>query len=373
MTNHWIFDARIIRGGYSGIARYTSSLLAGLLKSPHLYDRLTIILEDRYDYAGNENYEVIEGYLHKGIEVVKLHAPPFSWRHHYVVSRFVNKERPTLYFYPHFDVPYWIRVPTTFVIHDLFAFYVPDYFGWRNSLMKRYYSLTIKRALDRKRVQLVTVSEASRTCIAEVFGEPRVRNARVVYETSPVILAKSNKDESDSRITGSFLLYVGSRRPNKNLQFLVEIFRTLKESFNYQGRLVMACGSKNWDFDLDEACQRYDFIDLLDEVSDQKLGELYQKMDALLYPSLYEGFGLPIVEAAAYGKKIITSDVNSMKEISPDWALLIDPKGTDFKRVAGEIAQYLRMDLDMNPQRYRFCQLSWEQIAEQIFTPQKKD
>lgn len=370
MKKHWIFDARIIRGRHSGIARYTSSIIIGLINSPHLYDRLTIILEKDYNYSENEGYQLIDKKLHQGIEIVKLKAPPFSWRHHYIVSKFVNQQKSALYFYPHFDVPFWIRIPTTFVIHDLFAFYVPRYFGWRNSLMKLYYKLTITKTLKRQYSQLITVSNASKTCIKEVFGEKITSRVKVVYETSPISLDSIARQAPNYNLTTPFLLYVGSRRPNKNLGYIVEVFKTLKEVYNYPGKLIMACGTKNWNYDLDKAIHEYSYIELLDELSDQELSTLYQQMDGLFYPSVFEGFGLPIVEAAGFGKKVITSNRNSMKEISPDWALLVDPTTQDYNSIARQISVYLNKDLDIHPDKYRFYQLSWEQIAEQTFGPQ---
>jgi glycosyltransferase involved in cell wall biosynthesis len=371
MMARLFYDARIISGGYSGIARYTGSLLIGLLNSPHLYDELTVLFDSNFDYNNNENYSAIKANWKDGVKEVRLNAPPFSIRHHCVVSRYVNKQKPDLYFYPHFDVPYWIRADTTFVIHDLFAFYMSNYFGKRNSFMKTYYRLTITKVLRRKQTRLITVSQSTLHTVAEVFGDSSIRNAKVEYESSPITLVESGTAVPYPTGDQPFLLYVGSRRPNKNLKFIIEVFKELKEEFGYRGKLMMISGTKNWNYDLDKARSRYEFIELINGVNDSQLKRLYHKMDALFYPSLYEGFGMPIVEAAAQGKKIITSNKSSMKEIAPEWALLIDPESFDHKSVAGVIASYLAEDDRPNLADYPFNQLSWKQIAERIFSSNK--
>lgn len=368
MMKTWIFDARLISGGYSGIARYTSSVLIGLLRIPNLFGRLIILLEEDYDYSGNKNFNLIKTHLSENTEIVKLKAPPFSFRHHLNVSKFVNRIKPDLYFYPHFDVPYGIKVPTAFVIHDLFPFYLPNYFGWRNNLMKLYYLITIRKALNRNPIQLITISNASKSCIKDIFESRLKIDPRVVYETSPITFQQKTSVQSKDLKGNKYLLYVGCRRPNKNLRFMVETFKELRNGFGYQGRLKIVGDSKNWDYNLNHASQQYDFIELVDEVSDKELYYLYENMDALFYPSLYEGFGLPIVEAAACKKKIITSNRSSMKEISPSWSLLIDPEENDYYHIAKQIDGYLKAEINISIDSYYFCHLQWEQIASQIFS-----
>ena len=131
------------------------------------------------------------------------------------------------------------------------------------------------------------------------------------------------------KITGEYLLAVGSVQPRKNLVRLLRAYATLREQHaEFQLQLVIV-GRKLWLYQeiLREIQQQKFAPDVIvtDYVSDKDLPALYRSATALVYPSLFEGFGLPPLEAMACGTPVITSNTSSLPEVVADAAILVDP------------------------------------------------
>jgi len=371
-----IFDARLISGDYSGIARYTYSLLSGLLEQVKLYDRLLILLDKNENYQFNGHYQNLTLKLNEKSSLVLIDAPLFSLKHHLNVSRFVNKSGTCLYFYPHFDLPCFIRNKSVFVVHDLLPYIVPNYFVKWAWMKKQYVQITMHKALKRHNSTCITVSKSTRKELLKSFGDKFHSKTNLVYETAPLSteslsIEPINSSQKKGKIVtrSNYLLYVGNRRPHKNLEWLITVFRRLKSEFNYSGKLLIVGEKKNWKTNIEKLVSDDTNIQIVNQVSDHELKQLYGRMDALFYPSLHEGFGLPIVEAASHGKPIITSDRSATKEIAPPWALLINPEDEHYDQVAKKIANYLEESLIIEPKNYSFLQLTWQEIARDIFEP----
>ena len=147
---------------------------------------------------------------------------------------------------------------------------------------------------------------------------------------------------------------------------MINIFRLLKERYNYEGYFLIAGSEKNYKFDIDHYVKDDHFIKLIGKVSDSELYKLYSKMQCLFFISKYEGFGLPIIEAAKQNKKIITSDFSSCGEIAPDTALLIKNTWTD-NYIAKRCAAYLNSKYKIKNDDY-LRNFSWNKSAYQIFS-----
>lgn len=123
-----------------------------------------------------------------------------------------------------------------------------------------------------------------------------------------------------------FILAVSTLEPRKNFKRIIESYIHLKEKFNISEDLVIV-GKKGWYFkDILRIPPRYEkHIDFRGYVSEKDLIELYQSAKIFVYPSLYEGFGLPVLEAMACGCPVITSKVSSLPEVAGDAAILVNP------------------------------------------------
>jgi glycosyltransferase involved in cell wall biosynthesis len=168
-----------------------------------------------------------------------------------------------------------------------------------------------------------------------------------------------------------FVLYVGSISPRKNVARLLRAFAEWKKRCGSGHKLVLVGTGKQWksqeDFRLIKQPGIAEHVVLVEYVSDEDLVGIYNLADLLIYPSLYEGFGLPILEAMACGCPVITSKVSSMPEVAGDAAILIDPE--DEVGLCGAIDRVLvqpRLRQDLIAKGFeRVQQFSWQRAATQ--------
>lgn len=161
-------------------------------------------------------------------------------------------------------------------------------------------------------------------------------------------------------ISQPYFLYVGNLTPRKNLARVIEAFRLLE-----QGHLVIVGPSAWRGHETFASVQNHNAVTLTNYVSDQTLAALYKGARALVFPSLYEGFGLPVLEAMSYGAAVITSHGGALAEVAGDAALLVDPTNVTSIYTA---MQRLLNDDDLHghlQQRglERVRQFSWQRTA----------
>lgn len=366
-----IFDARHIINPYTGLGRYTYCILTGLLKSKLGLSHLIILLDKNQDYSDSLFFHQLQNIIHKlpTIEIIYVDAPIFSLKHYFRLHLLINKYKDYLYFYPHFDLPFGIKSTAYFVIHDLFPLVLKKYFIKKTILKKLFFYVKIYTALKKKNIRCITVSKTTKSDVEHYFNGIN-NDIKIVYECSVIGRLELSNDVQPFKkkpLPHKYLLYVGDRRPHKNLPFLVTVFEALKKEFDYNGELLIIGSSTNYSYDLDNLVKDHKAITLLGNITDTELERYMQNMDALFFPSLYEGFGLPIVEAARFYKKIICSDIPVMKEVSPPWALFIDPTATNITKEAQKINTYLTQNIDTTLD-YGFNKRTWEQVALEVFT-----
>lgn len=170
-----------------------------------------------------------------------------------------------------------------------------------------------------------------------------------------------------------YLLFVGTIEPRKNLKNLIRAFHILKKEHRLSHKLIII-GMKGWMYEevfkLVEDLKISMDVVFKDYVSDEELRSWYNKAEVFIYPSLYEGFGLPIVEAFACGIPVVTSNTSSCAEIAQGAALLVDPQDVD--ELCGTILrltknQDLKNDL-ISQGLERAKQFSWEKTASGVLS-----
>ncbi|MCX7717823.1 MAG: glycosyltransferase family 4 protein [Candidatus Sumerlaeaceae bacterium] len=257
--------------------------------------------------------------------------------------------------------------PYVVTIHDLSYFVHPHRCPW----LRRHYWYAMTRRTVAVADAIITDSEHSRRDIEHFF--PQVRGQiRVVYPAAHPRFSPTEQD-SDARdrealgIRRPYLLYVGTLEPGKNVERIIQAFDRLA-SRHPEHELLLA-GDRGWLFEgIFEAARRAtarDRIRFLGHVADEIVPALMRGCDLFVFPSLYEGFGLPPLEAMACGAPVVTSTASSIPEVVGDAALQIDPLSTDelasaMHRVLAEPS--LRADLRARgPERAR--QFSWQRAA----------
>ena len=239
-----------------------------------------------------------------------------------------NKLKPDLFLSPDGFLSLNTRVPSVAVIHDLNFEHFPADIPWA----ERTYYLRMFPKFARKAVRLATVSEYSKQDIHQLYKIPENR-IDVVYNGSSSNfrpLSSERKETVRRKLTGGneYFIFVGSLHPRKNLVNLFKAFDQFKDNDPSTVKLVIA-GARMWW--TDEIRQAYEGMQHRQEVIftgrviDQDLADLMASAMALTYVSIFEGFGIPILEAFSCNTPVITSGNTSMPEVAGDAALLVNP------------------------------------------------
>ncbi len=239
-------------------------------------------------------------------------APLDSWR----LTRALTKLNGTdVFFSPGYNTPLFCRSPFVFTIHDLSHIYCPE----NSSPAIRIYYATILRRACKNAAKILTVSEFTRRQIIEWAG---VREENVFNVGCGVDTAYRPAGDRDAPLF-SYLLCVSNRKKHKNEFRIVEAFANAR----LDARMHLAFTGDpeqslmRW-INRQQVSERVTFVGT---VAEAKLPALYRGARALVFPSLYEGFGLPILEAMACGTPVVTSKVTAMPELAGDAAMLVDP------------------------------------------------
>lgn len=362
-----MFDARHIKDIYSGLARYTHSILKALIKSNYFFSSLEIILDKNEEYSSNPLFHDIQTYKDRGIDFIYLDAPLFKIKHHITVSFYVNKSDCDIYFYPHFDLSLFINKKSVFVVHDLLPLVVDNYILKYKYLKQQYFKNMIAFNLSKKNTHCIAVSNSTKNDLLRIINKKYENKIEVVYEDGfdDVIRSENTNEKVDAVLKLKYLLYVGDRRPHKNLKEMIDIFMILKNTYSYNGYFIIAGSERNFDIDIDDYIKDEKRIKTIGRVSDSELTKLYENMDALFFLSKYEGFGLPIIEAAGHNKKIIVANSSSCSEIAPSSSIKINLEDT-IKFKAKKINDYLNDKPIIDNSSY-LDKFSWKKSVEQIF------
>lgn len=239
-----------------------------------------------------------------------------------------------LFHFPAFIASLKMDVPFVVTVHDLCFWLFPEAFSWP---YRSYYRYTIPRSV-RQCSRVIADSESTRKDILKYL---LIRNSKVrtIYlGVDPVRFhpisdaSKRTRLREHYGLPEDFVLYVGTLEPRKNIPRLIEAFKHGIVDKGLPHHLVIA-GRKGWLFD-----------DIFREVKSLKMGEkthfpghvephnlavLYSMARTLAYPSLYEGFGLPCLEAMSCGTPVITSDGSSLPELVGDCGLIVEPASVD--------------------------------------------
>lgn len=221
---------------------------------------------------------------------------------------------------------------------------------------------------------VISISHYSRDRFLEVFPHYPAERIRVVHLGSRFPLGQNL--EGKSRIfkglkPDEFWLAVGTLEPRKNLRRLIEAFALYRRQTRLRYPLVLA-GGKGWlEDDLGEFIKQLGLTDnvrLLGYVSDEELSWLYRNCFSFVYPSLYEGFGLPVLEAMGQGAAVITSNSTSLPEVAGDAAHFVNPFDEldlvrAFEKLAGDNDYHAELKRRAEIQAKKF---SWEKSAAKV-------
>ena len=353
-----VFDARLVTYQPAGIGNYVMSLLGAMRGQAQA--ELTVLIS-RKDPNLAERL--------RPLAARRVWTPPHHRFEQLALALELLPVRADVYHAPDFIPPFLRRLPAVVTVHDLAFLRMPELL---TSDSRHYYGqihLAVRHA-DR----IIAVSNRTRRDLVELVGAPAGR-IDVVYEAADPrygLVDEGTVARSRSRfgLQRDYLLFVGTREPRKNLARLLEAYAWLVARRSDAPELVVA-GRTGWLADDLEA--RAETLGLADQirwlggVDAEALPGLYAGAVAFVFPSLYEGFGLPVLEAMACGTPVVASTGGALPEIAADAALLVDPLDVEAlaSTMARVVAEPALRDELRERGRARARRFSWQAAAEQ--------
>ncbi len=359
-----------------GVSRYTSNLVRALLE--HTDIKLSLYGNSLRQY----------GELEKFIKQLRNTKKTFSIQHS-TLNRLppslinlawqfnqlkVKKQLPNIDVFHSWD---WMQppdkdLPLVSTIHDLAILKFPE---TAHPKIVKQHERTWK-ILQKRQAQIIAVSQATKNDLIELL-DWNPKYITVIHEALPVETKQvaDNLSEEDFerikkrlKLDQPFILFVGTREPRKNLYRLIKAWEPLAKDF----QLIIA-GESGWDEtssskELKLSQNARENLRFLGRVEDSELVVLYSEANAFAYPSLYEGFGLPILESFSFGTPVLTSNVSSLPEVAGNAAILVEPKSIEsirggLEKLLGE--SKAKQDKRLQQMIIRLHQFSWEKVARQ--------
>jgi glycosyltransferase involved in cell wall biosynthesis len=260
------------------------------------------------------------------------------------------------------------RVPTVLTVHDLIFRLFPEH----HKRLNYWYLNATMPLYCRRATAIISVSEATRRDLMRLYGVPAAKISVVHEAAAPHFMPAAPQQVAAVRaryaLPDRYILRVGTIEPRKNLERLLEALVVLRRSSAPDARLVIV-GGRGWltegFFRRLEALGLGDAVQLTGRVPDEDLPAVYSGADLLVEPSLYEGFGLPLLEAMACGTPVVCSAVASLPEVGGDAARYFDPHDAGAVAAAmGEVwhSEDLRAAL-RQAGLARAAQFSWQRAA----------
>ena len=256
-----------------------------------------------------------------------------------------RRERLDLFHATHYVLPALTPSKSVVTIHDCIHLMFPDYLGQRLGYAYARASLyTAAHKSDR----IFTVSEASKRDILKFFKVPPEKIVVTHNALDDRFRAAPSEEHvvqtrERYQLSHSYLLYVGNIKPHKNLERLIEAFHLVRSEGRSELELLIIGDEISKLQALRRAVHKYDihrYVRFLGYVPDKTLAVLYRLATVFVFPSLYEGFGLPPLEAMASGTPVVTSNVSSLPEVVGEAAVLVDPYSAE--AIASGILKVLR-------------------------------
>jgi glycosyltransferase involved in cell wall biosynthesis len=254
----------------------------------------------------------------------------YSVREQLTIPLALRRRRLDLFHAPHYVVPRLVPCPYIVTIHDCIHLRFPQYLPNRLAPL---YARTMMHVAARGARRVLTVSQASKLDIVHYLHLP-AEQVEVIYNapderiTAPPLAEDVARTRDRYLLTSPFILYTGNIKPHKNLDRLIEAYALLRRSGIEDHKLLIIGDEVSKYPNLRRQVHRFQLhqhVRFLGFVPDATLAALYRLAAVFVFPSLYEGFGLPPLEAMAAGAPVITSNVSSLPEVVGDAALLIDP------------------------------------------------
>lgn len=317
-----MLDGReFVRGRETGIGRFLENLMRAAV--PGSRHEFALLLNQECEYRGSV----------KGLRTVTIHQKSAFAADQFTIPAAIRKEGIDVFFSPFYKCPVLTGARRIITIHDLTYFILKDAPEYGNYAFKLWHRIMAGGA-----DKIVTVSNNTKKDIVRVLGiKPEkisVAYNCVAEEFSPAAAGRAGAAAGKYGIHGAYLLYAGNSRPHKNLPRLVEAYGALPEKLRKEYGLVLAGADPE-----DLRGLPMEGVTAVRRVEPEDLAPLYAGASLFVFPSLYEGFGFPPLEAMACGCPVASSDRSCMPEILGEACEYFDPY--DVKDISDKVRSLL--------------------------------
>jgi glycosyltransferase involved in cell wall biosynthesis len=316
-------DIRELTNHPAGKGQYLGRVLESWLTSDSLFNLVLYVKEGAslpifYHQLFNDNR----------VSVVKVAGRGPLW--HLAVSRRLAKDKVKVFFAAlSYQSAIFNKIPTVTVVHDLAVFRLRQTDNNRRSEITEKLSL---RYCLKNSASVIAVSESTARDLVKIFPQSKAK-IQVIKE-APLLSGKGSREAKKefSRLPRDerepYLLFVGTLEPRKNINNMLKAYSLLPEDLRAKYRLKLV-GKNGWGKESYPSTVRdlnlVDRVDFIGYVEEEKLPEIFARALLFMYLSLYEGFGLPVVEAMAFGTPVVASDTSSLPEVLGNQDLLVSP------------------------------------------------
>ena len=286
------------------------------------------------------------------------------------VPKAIRRHRIDVLYNPKYSIPIWADCPTAWVCHGLDWYVMP----WASRRIDRLSHKFLVPRYAKKADAIIAVSEVTREHVIEYLPISADRVVTIYSGVDDAFRRVYDEDvrtrlKQKYRLPARFFLYSGAIYPPKNFTRLVQAYAKVGPAAGI--KLVIAGGENRFlsehELKVPAALGLNDWVQWLGWVEAASLPPLYQMAEVLLLPSLFESYGLPVVEAMAAGCPVLTADRYGTKEVAGSAALLVDPESVDaiaagMQRLAQE-SELRRTLIEAGKERVR--SLTWQRCAQQ--------
>jgi glycosyltransferase involved in cell wall biosynthesis len=352
-------DARL--WNETGVGRYIRNLVWELQ-----------VLDKKNDYTLFVSKELRSEDLRLKNEKWKIVETDIRWhtlKEQLQFPKILEKENLDLVHFPYFSVPIYYNKPFVITIHDLIINHYPT--GKASTLPSPIYYLKlmgykfiIKQAAQ-KAQEIITVSQSTKN---EIVKHLQVSDEKIIVTYEGVENREKGKKSKDKKFNYPFFLYVGNAYPHKNIERLIDVFVLVIK--DYPDVKLVLVGNKNYFYERLEQRVKGMYMDkhilFTGNITEEELISLYHQANALILPSLMEGFGLPGLEAMQSGCLVLASDIPVFKEIYQDAAIYFNP--LEIESLSATIREVLQDKKKFQPfiekGKKRLGDFSWRKMAE---------
>jgi glycosyltransferase involved in cell wall biosynthesis len=344
-------------GQPGGIGVYTTNILSTLFAHDRHTEYFALYADPRF--RGQFSH-------FSNVQEHVLRAPGKLWWDQVAVPRFARAHALDVIYNPKLSVPLLTRCKTVLVMHGADQLAVPHGFKWGDRL----YFTVANRVYCRRATAIIATTRRGAADIAAYMGADlrKIRVVNLAYNERCRVLGHEELGRTRERygLPDHFILFVGGLEPKKNVRNVILAYDRIRRSFPH--RLVFV-GFARWkysqDLELIDRLGLREHVMFTGFVPDEDLPAVYNLADLFLFPSFYEGFGMPVLEAMACGCPVVTTSTGCSPEVVDEAALLVDPY--DVEAIANAV-RYVLSDEGLRKELVtrglaRVRAFSWERCA----------